>query len=665
MRFDSFHFISYLIWLFFLESLQRIGYFSTVWKDVGYHIGRNEPLRSVRVDPRVAVINRRRLSPENPLTYYIDPSVPKRWRAALKRGIQNWQEAFSLIGLNNVIRTVMPDDPEWPSDYDAGDIRYNTVSFAVSTDSTFAIGPSTVDPRSGEILNSDIVFTQGWIKVWMTSIEEMDVASAVKELMGNKDEHSHEHSHGHSHKHFESIQSKLRGDRKKSSKQFHHRHLRECQHSRMLDVSSGMAELISLTKGGLLSNQDILEAGLTDVMQHEVGHTLGLRHNFKGSTAVSWDNTANPNFIAQNGLTSSVMDYLPLNLRSDVSDALRPSLFTPKIGEYDKMAIKYGYLPLQNENVYDIHPTLQTILDNALPFATDEDHPREDGFDMDVSAWDVSDDPIEWYADRLDLVSNLRESLFNKTVARGESFTKFSNAELILLKQIRMAGMYLAKAVGGYRVSKNHRDSVTHQSTTAAPITVVDTRSQIRAFGLILSLLVDREGSKHIFADQSMFPFLVSQTGECSGIHQYCYGSAPMGILELVDQIRSDILSNLVNRDRLSRIRSSEWFQRTTGTEPFFLQNMFASITSTLFGSPLINSLTENSRNWNIQLKWIDLLESISRDPLNAKEVTVLATHQLFTLQQSVYEVSNSSSSPLVTFLTHRLESALKVTDNK
>ncbi|CAN0570770.1 unnamed protein product, partial [Ectocarpus sp. 12 AP-2014] len=93
-----------------------------------------------------------------PLTYYVDPSVPPEWREYMRAGVEAWRPAFEAAGLGGeAIRAVLPGDEAWPSDYDPGDIRFNSITWAVDVDEVFALGPATIDPRTGEILHSGIV----------------------------------------------------------------------------------------------------------------------------------------------------------------------------------------------------------------------------------------------------------------------------------------------------------------------------------------------------------------------------------------------------------------------------------------------------------------------------------------------------------------------------
>jgi hypothetical protein len=126
------------------------------------------------VDRKLNFINRWRLEkdpactaalcePVKPIIFHVDPSVPAKWRSYVKIGIELWQPAFEAIGFKNTPRAVLPTDPDFPTDYHPGDIRYASISFSVSRDMTYSVGPSVADPRSGEILDADISFAHEWV----------------------------------------------------------------------------------------------------------------------------------------------------------------------------------------------------------------------------------------------------------------------------------------------------------------------------------------------------------------------------------------------------------------------------------------------------------------------------------------------------------------------
>ncbi|MDQ4079579.1 MAG: zinc-dependent metalloprotease, partial [Gemmatimonadota bacterium] len=97
------------------------------------------------------------VEPIKPIVYYIDPATPTRWRKYVRLGIEDWQRPFEKAGFKNAIIAKDPptsaEDPDW----DPEDIRYSVVRWAASLVRN-AVGPSTSDPRTGEIIESDITF---------------------------------------------------------------------------------------------------------------------------------------------------------------------------------------------------------------------------------------------------------------------------------------------------------------------------------------------------------------------------------------------------------------------------------------------------------------------------------------------------------------------------
>ncbi|WP_185188502.1 zinc-dependent metalloprotease [Chryseobacterium gallinarum] len=105
------------------------------------------------------------VEPKKPIVYYIDPATPKQWREKIIAGVHDWQVAFEQAGFKNAIIARMPDEKD--EDFDIDDVRYSVITYAASPKSN-AMGPSVVDPRSGEIIEADIIW---WHNV-MTSLQE-------------------------------------------------------------------------------------------------------------------------------------------------------------------------------------------------------------------------------------------------------------------------------------------------------------------------------------------------------------------------------------------------------------------------------------------------------------------------------------------------------------
>lgn len=150
--------------------------------------------------------------------------------------------------------------------------------------------------------------------------------------------------------------------------------------------------------------------------------------------------------------------------------------FSPVIGAYDYMAIKYGYTEVPDEKPGMPHPTLTAIADANLPFGTDEDDSTPNGPDPTVSVFDFTSDPARFFLDRLDLVTELRPNLLDRTVFVGDDYTRLASADLMLLRTSFNAAQYLCKFIGGYTVNRHHRSGAEDE---AAPITVVSGADQV------------------------------------------------------------------------------------------------------------------------------------------------------------------------------------------
>lgn len=97
------------------------------------------------------------VEPIKPIVYYLDPGTPTEWRSYIKRGIEDWQPAFEAAGFRRAIIARDPPTPAEDPDFDPDDVRYSTVRYVANLTRN-ATGPSVADPRTGEIIESDIIW---------------------------------------------------------------------------------------------------------------------------------------------------------------------------------------------------------------------------------------------------------------------------------------------------------------------------------------------------------------------------------------------------------------------------------------------------------------------------------------------------------------------------
>lgn len=140
----------------------RVGYFSinqTNYSLDEQRAGQRRFITRWRLEPKdVEAYKRGELvEPVKPIVYFIDPATPYEWRPYIKKGIEDWQVAFEAAGFKNAIIAKDPPSKEEDPDWSPEDVRYSVVRY-VSTDIQNAMGPHVHDPRTGEILESDIIW---------------------------------------------------------------------------------------------------------------------------------------------------------------------------------------------------------------------------------------------------------------------------------------------------------------------------------------------------------------------------------------------------------------------------------------------------------------------------------------------------------------------------
>ncbi|HSG48189.1 MAG TPA: zinc-dependent metalloprotease [Longimicrobiales bacterium] len=140
----------------------RVGYFSV--QRINYGLDEQKAatqtfVRRWRLEPSdpEAYARGELVEPVEPITYYLDPATPPRWRSYVRQGVEDWNVAFEAAGFRNAIRALDPPSPEDDPEWDPEDVRYSTVRWTASTTRN-AMGPSVSDPRTGEIIESDIVW---------------------------------------------------------------------------------------------------------------------------------------------------------------------------------------------------------------------------------------------------------------------------------------------------------------------------------------------------------------------------------------------------------------------------------------------------------------------------------------------------------------------------
>jgi len=141
---------------------ERAGYFTLSQVNYGLDEQKAETqtlIRRWRLEPKdpQAYARGELVEPVKPIVYWVDPATPERYKGAVKRGVENWQPVFESAGFRNAIVARLAPTPEEDPEWDPEDVRNSVVRWTASLTRN-AMGPSTSDPRTGEIIESDIVW---------------------------------------------------------------------------------------------------------------------------------------------------------------------------------------------------------------------------------------------------------------------------------------------------------------------------------------------------------------------------------------------------------------------------------------------------------------------------------------------------------------------------
>lgn len=549
------------------QADERVGYFITAYRAPPGPGTSDAFVRYIqrwhleKQDPTAALS-----PPKTPLVFWIENTTPQEYRAAIRDGIEWWNAAFEQAGFTQAIEVrQMPANADW----NPADVRYNVIRWSDSLYPEYAgLGPSRVNPLTGEILDADILLDASVVRALALQYDTLAnrgaLASGEMALCG--------------HPLSDRLIARLTAQAVEGSALPQRGTLDHCASLRA-SRTNAFGSLAIATLAPPFSTREAkvayIEQYLRELTAHEVGHVLGLRHNFLGSTLLSAADLNNPAITQVQGTTGSIMDYTPPNL-APVGQP-QGDYFSPRLGPYDRWAIEYGYRPVTSRAT--AQRELQSIADRAsdpgLAYATEED--AYTLVDPKASAWDMSSDPLGYAEGQMAIAQAIWDRLDWFSVNPGEGYGQLRQWVDMVFFYYDMQATIISNYIGGQRFIRTDPWS----SSGRAPFESIGAAEQRRALAVL---------NQQVFAPNAiaLSPELVNRLAPDRWLH---WGADPSGdrldypIYDRIVSIQAFTLSNLLEGNRLLRLRDSEFKQ--PGPDSFTLAELFDTLSQTVWAEVL------------------------------------------------------------------------------
>jgi hypothetical protein len=601
----------------------RVGYFLTVLKNYSKKGDEDQFVRYInRWQLEKADPSAEKSPPKNPIRFYVEKTVPYPYRKPIHDGILEWNKAFDKAGFVDAIHVIQQRDEET---WDPEDINYNTFRW-ITASAGFAMGPSRVNPTTGEILDADIIFDADFIRFWKDEYETFspDVVAAM--TGGALDLKTYEE------------------DLKKIPPHLRQAALCRCEYhsgiARELALGSAAITAMSAAPTKEMQEQMVMQA-LKEVTMHEVGHTLGLRHNFKASTLYALDEINDQDKTRATGVTGSVMDYNPANI---VPQGVKQGdFFSTTIGPYDIWAIEYGYKPLgggtQGE-VEELKKIAARCASPELAYATDED---TRGIDSDPLAnrYDLGKEPLEYSKMRSKLIGDLWPKLMERAAKEGEGYQRVRRIFGVLLGNYGQSMWFASRYIGGVHVHRDHKGD----PNARPPFVVVPADKQREALKIL---------EEQVFSDKP-FQFPPDLYNHLAA-SRWSHWGMPMSfrtdfpVHEVINMWQDRILQQVLSPLTLQRLHDSE-LKVAADQDALTTAELIERLTDAIFAEaksppsgefdnrkPAISSLRRN-----LQRTYLERLARIAMGDSGAPaDCQTVAYLQLEDLEKDIHKVLES-----------------------
>tara|TARA_B100000902_G_scaffold396682_1_gene458371 strand:+ start:6767 stop:9313 length:2547 start_codon:yes stop_codon:yes gene_type:complete len=522
----------------------RVGYFSTQSNDMTTveRINYRDVIHRWRLIKKDS--SQKYSEPIEPIVYWIENTTPLEFRDIIKEAAESWNIAFKEAGFINAVQVkIQPDSADW----EAGDIRYNVIRWTSSPRPWWGgYGPSFVNPLTGEILGADIMleWTSITNRIYLDNIfnnRNNNENILIDTIFNQNNDHQY------------------------------------CNHHNESQIQNIIGNLY--IQNNNLSNdmkKEMVRQSLFRLVLHEVGHTLGLTHNFKASTFLSIEELKNKDIVNSKGICSSVMEYPAINITNNPEN--QGLFYDIKPGPYDIWAIKYGYSHFNNNEREELDKILILSKNKENSYGNDADDMRSSGkgIDPNIMIYDLSDNPVLYAKERIELINNLIDEILVNHTIENESYEKLTRSYRTLLYSYFTCLNIMTRQIGGVNIDR----SFYTENSENKPFNPVSEEKQKEA----LSYIMKYGFNEKYLINNNIYPYLKRQR---RGFNTNYNGEDPK-ILEFILGRQSLLLSQLLNSNVLKRINNTSLYGNNYSISEYMID--------------LRNSIIQNDLNKNVSL---------------------------------------------------------------
>jgi Met-zincin/Domain of unknown function (DUF5117) len=559
-------------------------------------------------------------APKQPIVMWIDASVPPRYRSAVKEGILLWRRAFEKIGFRDaIVVRERPVDADW----NPADAGHNVVRWFSGTDSTFAFAASQASPLTGQYVKADILMSEELIRTLRLS---------SREFVGVASPSSFQRSRG-------------------------------CDLAEGVGGHAAFGFQLLAARGGRatpLDEEEFIRQFLVGIFAHEMGHALGLRHNFRASSAYTLEQLSDPSFTATHGLASSVMDYINVNLAPQ--GTRQGDYYSLSLGPYDELAIEYAYREIpegEDEKKFLAAIAARTASSPELAYDTDEDvsylAQLPYGIDPRVGRWDMSNEPLRFGRERARQVRELWRHLESAEPPPGESFHTLLRQFQQGIHELAEYGGVLTNAVrfiGGLEHNRDHAGD----PGARRPYVPIPAARQREALELLATYALGP--SSLVFPARLLNKLEIERSETFEDVDYHGHNERlDYPILDTVLKIQTRVLDLLFHPIRLARLADLE-LRYADGEKAFTTADLFAGLREPIWAElknspPLIPPLRRALQREHLK-RLVHLL--LKPDPGTPEDATTLARWDLRELRKRLVQAQGRAAQASVATRAHLLE---------